>query len=190
MDDDRRDDDRRDNRERREEPEEERRTDGRREERGKKKLVERARGGERIVVAAEDRRRYTPKRGQSRVAWRKSGGPSTKVKSMAARRRIRYEDEYDDEEDDSEEDVPIVVRRPRSRATARMHSSDVLRMSKPVRKKIVPPRGYYFESDESRSPSPQSTPPSKRRKEVKVREIRPKKKRPRTYMVLNSDSES
>ena len=148
---------------------------------------ERGQSGGRIAV---ERRRYTPdrERDQSRIAWRKSGGPSTKVKSSAARRRIQFDGEYDDE-DESEEEPPIVVTRPRPRATARMHSSNVLRMSKPVKKKTAP-RHYYFESDESRSPSPQSTPPSKRRKEVKVREVRPKKKRPRTYMVINSDSES
>ena len=180
------DDDRQDEDARQEEMESERRRSGGRREAPRRTWPEeRARSAERIAVVRDERRGRTPERGRDRVAWGKSGGPSTKVKSMAARRRLQFEDEYYDEEE-SEEEVPVIVRRPRQKSTARMHTSGALRMSKPVRKKSAP--RYYFESDDdSRSPSP----PSKRRKDVKVREIRQKKKkRPRTYMVINSDSES
>ena len=177
-------------RERREETEteEERRTD-RREARGRNRPNERERSGESITVRTEGTRRHTPERDrESRGPWRKSGGPSTRVKSMTARRRLRYGDE-DDDEDETEEEVRVVSR-PRHRATARMHTSpSILKISRPSGKKTV--SRHYFESDQSRSPSPQSTPPSKRRKEVRVREVaRQKKRRPKTYMVLNSDSES
>ena len=161
------------------------RTEGRRRaNRGEE--VEKARSNKRYVVVTEERRGHTPELSQDRVTHRKSGEASTKAKSTSARRRIRYVEEEDDEEEEIEEEVRV-VRRPRT--TARMHSSGVLRLSKPTKKKTVP--RVYFESDESRSPSPQSPPPSKRKKEVKTREIRPlKKKKPRTYMVIPSDSES
>ena len=161
------------------------RTEGRRRaNRGEE--VEKARSNKRYVVVTEDKSGHTPELSQDRVTHRKSGEASTKAKSTSARRRIRYVEEEDDEEEEIEEEVRV-VRRPRT--TARMHSSGVLRLSKPTKKKTVP--RVYFESDESRSPSPQSPPPSKRKKEVKTREIRPlKKKKPRTYMVIPSDSES
>ena len=105
---------------------------------------------------------------------------------MKARRKIQFDNNWDGGEQTDEEEIPVVKH---SRPTARMHSSNVLRVSRPIEKKRAP-RVIFETDEESGSPSPQPSPPSKKKKEVRVREVRPKKRRPRTYMVLNSDSET
>ena len=107
----------------------------------------------------------------------------TKGKSaMSARRRLDFEREGEDY--DSYEEVPVG----RSSRTARMHTSNVFRLSKSAKPKKTRHR-VYLESDESRSPSPPPTPsPSKKRREV-VRVARPNPKRREYYVVSGSDTE-
>ena len=108
----------------------------------------------------------------------------TKGKSaMSARRRLDFEREG--EGYDSYEESPVVGR---SYRTARMHTSNVFRISKSTKPKKTRHR-VYLESDESRSPSPPPPPsPSKRRRDV-VKVARPNPKQRAYYAYSSSDTE-
>ena len=137
-----------------------------------------------------DRRTDRRAREEKRVKGSSSSHhPTASLKgksAMSARRRIDFEERGEDY--DSYDDMPIA----KTSRTARMHTSDVFRLSKSSMKpRRSRHRVYYRRSGESRSPSPQPPPPSppqKRRREY-VRVARPQPKQRAYYVVSGSDTE-